>query len=94
MVSVAPVLVEAMKKEAGWPSSWSMPELNTSTIMRGGSFGTYYPSHFDCFPNLLQTFVGNKNVMIFDQVDAWREVPGSYKRLTSLKNITKAAEVS
>lgn len=59
----------------------------------GGSHGTYYSAHFDCFPNLLQTFVGHKTLMMFDQVGAWRDSPKSYKRLTLLKNITAASEV-
>ena len=34
------------------------PKANVTSLVRAASAGTYYPAHFDCFPNLLQHFVG------------------------------------
>ena len=80
---------------AGHLPTRRFPADNRTAILRGGSAGTYYPAHFDCFPNLLQQFTGEKTVFIFDQRRAWREfeaVENSYHQLLSLLNIHETAE--
>ena len=55
------------------PKAW-LKQRNVSSVLRVGSAGTYYPAHFDCFPNLLQNFAGTKVLYMFDQLGAWKVV--------------------
>jgi hypothetical protein len=42
--------------------------------------GRFSQAHFDCFPNLLQHFVGEKEIHLFDQLAAWRDLAASEGR--------------
>ena len=93
ITSVPPLILDALAAGNFLPSA-SISKRNISKVLRVGSAGTYYPAHFDCFPNLLQNFVGTKELFIFDQLGAWRDLaskdPTAYERLSHLLNIKQA----
>lgn len=58
--------------------------------MRGATSGTYYPAHFDCYPNLLQNFWGSKNLRMIDLKPLFAENPKKfedYNRIQSLVDL-------
>ena len=67
LVSVPPLILQALTEGGVLPEP-KLTKKNVSSVLRVGSAGTHYPAHFDCFPNLLQNFVGEKELFMFDQV--------------------------
>ena len=63
----------------------------SSTVMRGSSATNFYHPHFDCYPNLLQTFWGKKRLHLFDLKPLYVHHPSKFDlyhlNIKSIENI-------